>query len=1169
MFRVTQSIVEDHSLVVRDEIFHYSEPYSVWGLGQSLVAIPLFLLGKLLRSDTQWFISLTNSFVVAVAAAIVYLTGLSLGYRRGRAIVVALAFGLASLAWPYTRTFFSEPLTGLALITAIFAIRSFRVTGREKYLPLAGFAMGVGLLARVDFGVYLPVLTLYLLWPSSDRGWRSLLNGRLLLILVTFVPLVAVFLGYNYIRYGSLLATGYGWAVDSILHPSMDQNVMAVYGLLLGGKGLLLYQPLALLALFCWPRFARAAPPEACTFALLFLARVAMLSFIPTWEGCVSWGPRQLVSLTPILILPIGFFLPRHARLPNWRSVVFALFLALGFLAQIPGIVFWHADFTNKLIHSQLVTQEQMLFDLPRSPMVVQWRWLLEGQWSDFLVPVSDPALAGLTHLYLLLGAGGAGLVLFLRYRRRSLASPLWAPLTLLAIHVALGVLYTVVVPAWEGFDEPGHFGYVRYLATWATLPAPGGDNLTTSEYHQPPLYYALEAVATSRVDITDNLTPRLNTFAWTPPGAKSLVVHGDGESWPYRGAVLAIHVGRLVSVAISTITVWLTYLLARTLFPARRQIALGAMAINAFIPSFLFIGAVVNNDNLVAMLSSLTLLITIQMLAGKTDWKTAIALGASLGMALLSKNNALVLLPVILIGLAMAAWQQRRPVCLVGAAVRLLVVLAVATVVAGWWYARNMLMFGTPIPGHLASGQLFISPPVAADFSGGLFAPAGVLYLLSFTWSTFWASFGRGGISAEPWLYHLIGLVTVAGAVGVVCFFAGREVRLAKMAAGLLLAHILLNGLMILYRTLPNLAHDDVGLLHGRFVIPTVSAISVLLAVGLAQLAGRRYAGRLLALVGGVVFAIALICPFRYIAPAYARPLVLTEDDLPPTVNRVDVRYGNVIRLLGTELDQESYRAGDTARLRLYWQALAPIKDNYTSFVHVVAPDGSLIGQRDLPPGGDSYPTGFWKAGEILTERYDVLIPAGEVRPRLLSVKAGLYTLSTMERLDASGAEGQQLGSEPTVAQARVRFAGGPQGSPVEATLEDAITLRSYAIQRMREDRLLPGESLALTLYWQAHERVPKDYVVFVHLADSAGRTWTQDDSPPAGGELPTSSWDTGEVVPDDHVLTIPADIPPGRYRLLAGMYSLETMARLDRVLPDGLREDGSVLLQVMTVGD
>jgi hypothetical protein len=377
------------------------------------------------------------------------------------------------------------------------------------------------------------------------------------------------------------------------------------------------------------------------------------------------------------------------------------------------------------------------------------------------------------------------------------------------------------------------------------------------------------------------------------------------------------------------------------------------------------------------------------------------------------------------------------------------------------------------------------------------------------------------------------------------------------------------LNGLMILYRTLPNLAHDDIGLLHGRFAIPTVSAISVLLAVGLAQFAGRRHAGRLLALVGGVVFAMALICPFRYIAPAYARPLVLAEDDLPPTVNRVDVRYGNVIRLLGTELDQESYLAGDTVRLRLYWQALAPVKDNYTSFVHLVAPDGSLVGQRDLPPGGDSYPTGFWKTGEVLTERYDIPIPANEVKPRLLSIKVGLYTLSTMERLDASGAEGLPLGNEPKVAQAKVRFAGEPQGSPVEATLDHSIALRSYVVRGLRNDRVLPGESLSLTLYWQGLERPPKDYVVFVHLADSSGRSWAQDDSAPSGGELPTSSWIPSEVVPDEHVLTIPTDIPPGEYRLLAGMYSLETMARLDLVQPDGRREDGSILLRTVTVGD
>ena len=52
--------------------------------------------------------------------------------------------------------------------------------------------------------------------------------------------------------------------------------------------------------------------------------------------------------------------------------------------------------------------------------------------------------------------------------------------------------------------------------------------------------------------------------------------------------------------------TVIVTFLLARELFPTRPEVALGAAALNAFLPMFLFISGSVNNDNLSNLLGNL-----------------------------------------------------------------------------------------------------------------------------------------------------------------------------------------------------------------------------------------------------------------------------------------------------------------------------------------------------------------------------------------------------------------------------------------------------------------------------------------------------------------------------------------------------------------------------------
>jgi hypothetical protein len=45
-------------------------------------------------------------------------------------------------------------------------------------------------------------------------------------------------------------------------------------------------------------------------------------------------------------------------------------------------------------------------------------------------------------------------------------------------------------------------------------------------------------------------------------------------------------------------------------------------------------------------------------------------------------------------------------------------------------------------------------------------------------------------------------------------------------------------------------------------------------------------------------------------------------------------------------------------------------------------------------------------------------------------------------------------------------------------------------------------------------------------------------EDGPPLEGYLPTSTWLPGKPARDDRAITLPADMPPGRYTLLLGLY-------------------------------
>jgi len=96
-----------------------------------------------------------------------------------------------------------------------------------------------------------------------------------------------------------------------------------------------------------------------------------------------------------------------------------------------------------------------------------------------------------------------------------------------------------------------------------------------------------------------------------------------------------------------------------------------------------------------------------------------------------------------------------------------------------------------------------------------------------------------------------------------------------------------------------------------------------------------------------------------------------------------------------------------------------------------------------------------------------------------------------------------------------------------------------------------LPGGNAEVTLYWQTAGPLVTGYKVFVQLLTPDGQLAAQSDSIPAGGVRPTTGWLPGEIITDAHTLPLPPDLPPGTYRLIAGLYNPITGARLS--LADG----------------
>ncbi len=115
-----------------------------------------------------------------------------------------------------------------------------------------------------------------------------------------------------------------------------------------------------------------------------------------------------------------------------------------------------------------------------------------------------------------------------------------------------------------------------------------------------------------------------------------------------------------------------------------------------------------------------------------------------------------------------------------------------------------------------------------------------------------------------------------------------------------------------------------------------------------------------------------------------------------------------------------------------------------------------------------------------------------------------------------------------------------------LDVPVGDSLTLIGY---RLAGDTIRAGETLPVTLIWQADGPVGEDLNTFVHLfreSDGEIELAAQFDGPPLREAYPTSTWLPGDIVQERVTLQVPADAAPGVYTLAAGMYRLPTVERL-----------------------
>jgi hypothetical protein len=224
---------------------------------------------------------------------------------------------------------------------------------------------------------------------------------------------------------------------------------------------------------------------------------------------------------------------------------------------------------------------------------------------------------------------------------------------------------------------------------------------------------------------------------------------------------------------------------------------------------------------------------------------------------------------------------------------------------------------------------------------------------------------------------------------------------------------------------------------------------------------------------------------------------------------------------------------SGEVLDVTLYFAVQHTVEqDDFTFFAHLV----DDLGFRWAGETFFRYPSAQWRAGETLLYRLQLPVAPG-APPGTYALKVGVFAPSLDARLPVLNEAGQMAGTVVTTGPIALASAAAPPApgdrpaiqQPLERVYEG--TLRYLGSDRDRSD-LRPGQTLALTLYWQAEHEIQRGYQVLVDLAGEESEVvlWQ---GHPVHGLYPFVRWQAGEFIRDRYALRLPLDTPAGDYYL------------------------------------
>jgi len=311
--------------------------YSKFGIGMSALLAPVYAISEYSaefagltdsKKIAEIAVSFSNAVVVSIIAVLIFLTLLDMNYSIPVAISATILLSFSTSLAVYGRGLFNDALTGLLLFIA------FRAWIKDAPI-LCGLASGATFATRAEYVLIVPIFLFAFVLNNIENRKRDLFRNVLKFIL----PVLAVgllLLTYNFARFGSPFDQG-----TLTEHPTdrFDTPLhVGLIGLLFSpGKGLLWFAPPIWLSILGIRHLYKNRKKILLVIVSIIIPILILHSLWHSWMGGWSFGPRRLIALLPLMMIPAAEIITRYRNDKTGRLILPTVGL-IGFLIQFGGL---------------------------------------------------------------------------------------------------------------------------------------------------------------------------------------------------------------------------------------------------------------------------------------------------------------------------------------------------------------------------------------------------------------------------------------------------------------------------------------------------------------------------------------------------------------------------------------------------------------------------------------------------------------------------------------------------------------------------------------------------------------------------------------------------------------------------------------------------------------